>query len=122
MAAVSTAAPAQRRGFEPNSKRRLRRPAPSPRSATLAGPQDAIIVEFRRRTFMNRMVKDTTTKAFHDTTAENLRAHVLAFLSADNLAKPLKALRWRPLSRFSATLGKQTQPCSRSTRTASSRD
>jgi transposase-like protein len=44
---------------------------------------------------MNRTVKDATTKAFHYETAESLRAHVLAFLSAYNFAKHLKALRWR---------------------------
>ncbi len=44
---------------------------------------------------MNRTVKDATTKAFHYATAESLRAHVLAFLSAYNFAKHLKALRWR---------------------------
>src|SRR5215213_9501066 len=44
---------------------------------------------------MNRTVKDATTKAFHCETAEGLRAHVLAFVSAHNYAKHLKALRWR---------------------------
>ena len=40
-------------------------------------------------------MEDATTKAFHYETAEDLRAHVLAFLSADTFAKHLKALRWR---------------------------
>ena len=44
---------------------------------------------------MNRTVKDATTKAFHYETAEDRRAHVQAFLSADTFAKHLKALRWR---------------------------
>jgi transposase-like protein len=44
---------------------------------------------------MNRTVKDATTKVFHYETADALRAHVLAFLSAYNFAKHLKALRWR---------------------------
>jgi transposase-like protein len=44
---------------------------------------------------MNRTVKDATTKAFHYETAESLRTHVFAFLSAYNFAKHLKALRWR---------------------------
>lgn len=44
---------------------------------------------------MNRTVKDATTKAFHYETADALRAHVLAFLSAYDFAKHLKALRWR---------------------------
>ena len=44
---------------------------------------------------MNRTVKDATTKVLHYTTTENLRDHVLAFVSAYNFAKHLKALRWR---------------------------
>jgi transposase-like protein len=44
---------------------------------------------------MNRTVKDATTKAFHYETADSLRAHVLAFVSAYNFAKHLKALQWR---------------------------
>src|SRR4051794_21783485 len=44
---------------------------------------------------MNRTVKDATAKPFHYETAESLRTHVLAFLSAYNFAKHLKALRWR---------------------------
>jgi transposase InsO family protein len=44
---------------------------------------------------MNRTVKDATIKAFHYPDLEALRAHVLAFLTAFNFAKHLKALRWR---------------------------
>lgn len=44
---------------------------------------------------MNRSVKDATIKAFHYPDLESLKAHVLAFVSAYNFAKPLKALRWR---------------------------
>jgi hypothetical protein len=44
---------------------------------------------------MNRTVKDATTKVFHYETTKSLCAHVLAFLSAYNFAKHLKALRWR---------------------------
>ena len=53
---------------------------------------------------MNRTVKvapflgateDATTKAFHYDTGDALRAHVLAFVTAYNFAKHLKALRWR---------------------------
>jgi transposase InsO family protein len=44
---------------------------------------------------MNRTVKDATIKAFHYPDLEALRAHVLAFVAAYNLAKHLKALRWR---------------------------
>ena len=43
---------------------------------------------------MNRTIKDATAKAFHYPSLEALRAHVLAFVSAYNFAKRLKALRW----------------------------
>jgi transposase InsO family protein len=44
---------------------------------------------------MNRTVKDATIKAFHYPDLAALRAHVLAFVTAYNFAKHLKALRWR---------------------------
>ncbi|MBA2724144.1 MAG: IS481 family transposase [Methylibium sp.] len=44
---------------------------------------------------MNRTIKDTTIKAFHYPDLDSLKAHVLAFVSAYNFAKHLKALRWR---------------------------
>jgi transposase InsO family protein len=44
---------------------------------------------------MNRTVKDATIKAFHYPDLEALQAHVLAFVTAYNFAKHLKALRWR---------------------------
>ncbi len=44
---------------------------------------------------MNRTVKDATVKAFHYDDLESLKAHVLAFVTAYNFAKHLKALRWR---------------------------
>ena len=44
---------------------------------------------------MNRTVKDATIKAFHYPGLEALKAHVLAFVTAYNFAKHLKALRWR---------------------------
>jgi transposase len=44
---------------------------------------------------MNRTVKDATIKAFHYPDLEALEAHVLAFVTAYNFAKHLKALRWR---------------------------
>ena len=44
---------------------------------------------------MNRTVKDATTKAFHYPDLGALKAHVLAFVTAYNFAKHLKALRWR---------------------------
>jgi transposase InsO family protein len=44
---------------------------------------------------MNRTVKDATIKAFHYPDPEALRAHILAFVTAYNFAKHLKALHWR---------------------------
>ena len=44
---------------------------------------------------MNRTVKEATIKAFHYPDLESLKAHVLAFVSAYNFAKHLKALRWK---------------------------
>jgi transposase InsO family protein len=44
---------------------------------------------------MNRTVKDATTKVFHYPDLGALKAHVLAFVTAYNFAKHLKALRWR---------------------------
>ena len=44
---------------------------------------------------MNRTVKEATIKAFHYPQFDALQAHVLAFITAFNFAKHLKALRWR---------------------------
>jgi transposase InsO family protein len=44
---------------------------------------------------MNRTVKEATIKAFHYPGLEALKAHVLAFVTAYNFAKHLKALQWR---------------------------
>ena len=44
---------------------------------------------------MNRTVKEATVKAFHYPDPDSLKAHVLAFVSAYNFAKHLKALRWK---------------------------
>jgi hypothetical protein len=44
---------------------------------------------------MNRTVKEATIKTFHYPDLESLKAHVLAFVSAYNFAKHLKALRWK---------------------------
>ena len=44
---------------------------------------------------MNRTVKEATIKAFHYPDLDSLKAHVLAFVSAYNFAKHLKAIRWR---------------------------
>ena len=43
---------------------------------------------------MNHAVKDATIKAFHYPDLDSLKAHVLAFVSAYNFAKHLKAIRW----------------------------
>jgi transposase InsO family protein len=44
---------------------------------------------------MNRTIKEATVKVFHYETLASLSAHVLAFVTAYNFAKHLKALRWR---------------------------
>ena len=44
---------------------------------------------------MNRTIKDATVKAFHYDDLHSLKAHVLAFVTAYNFAKHLKALKWR---------------------------
>ena len=44
---------------------------------------------------VNRTVKEAKIKAFHHPDLESLKAHVLAFVSAHNFAKHLKALRWK---------------------------
>jgi transposase InsO family protein len=44
---------------------------------------------------MNRTVKEATITVFHYPDLEALQAHVLAFVTAHNFAKHLKALRWR---------------------------
>ena len=71
---------------------------------------------------MNRTVKEATIKAFHYPDLESLKAHVLAFVSAHNFAKHLKALRGEPPSKPSATPGPRRPKPSSSTRATSSRD
>jgi hypothetical protein len=44
---------------------------------------------------MNRTIKEATVKVYHYDDLESLKAHVLAFVTAYNFAKHLKALRWR---------------------------
>ena len=44
---------------------------------------------------MNRTVTDATIKVFHSPDLESLKAHVLALVTADNFAKPLKRRQWR---------------------------
>ena len=45
---------------------------------------------------MNRTIKDATIKTYHYDDLESLKAHVMAFVTAYNFAKHLKALRWQP--------------------------
>ena len=42
---------------------------------------------------MNRTIKEATVRVFHYPDLDALKAHVLAFVSAYNFAKHLKALR-----------------------------
>ena len=44
---------------------------------------------------MNRTVKEATVKAFHYQDLGSLKAQILAFVSAYNFAKHLKAIRWK---------------------------
>src|SRR3546814_6332912 len=44
---------------------------------------------------MNRRIKDATIKVYYYDDLASLEAHVLAFVTAYNFAKHLKALRWR---------------------------
>jgi transposase InsO family protein len=44
---------------------------------------------------MNRTIKDAMIEVFHYDDLESLKAHVLAFATAYNFTKHLKALRWR---------------------------
>jgi hypothetical protein len=44
---------------------------------------------------INRTIKDATIKVFHYPDPEALQAHVLAFVSACNFARHLKALKWK---------------------------
>ena len=44
---------------------------------------------------MNRTINEATVKLFHYEDLASLKAHVIAFVTAYNFAKPLKALQWR---------------------------
>ncbi len=46
---------------------------------------------------MNRTIKDLAVEVYHYDDLQDLKAHVLAFVTAYNVAKHLKALRWRTL-------------------------
>jgi transposase-like protein len=57
---------------------------------------------------MNRTIKDATVKVFHYDDLQSIKAHVLAFVTAYNFAKHLKALRWRtPFQAFCDAWTKQ---------------
>jgi hypothetical protein len=60
---------------------------------------------------MNRNIKDATVNVFRYSDLNSLKAHVLAFVRADNFAKYLKALRWR--TSFDAIYGAWTKDPSR---------
>jgi hypothetical protein len=71
---------------------------------------------------MNRTIKDRAVKAFRYEDLESLKAHVLAFVTAYNLPKHLKALRGERPIRPSAMHGQTTPTPSKSTRAISFRD
>jgi transposase InsO family protein len=56
---------------------------------------------------MNRTIKEATVKIFHYPSLESLKAHVLAFVTAYNFAKRLKALQWK--TPFEAICGAWTK-------------
>ena len=67
----------------------------SPNPITPVGPKDGPTWTNGQAERMNCTVKEATIKSFHYPDLDSLKAHVLAFVSAYNLAKHLKALRWR---------------------------
>ena len=71
---------------------------------------------------MNRTVKDATVKLFHYSNLESLKAHVLAFVTAHNFTKPLKACDGEHGSKPSVKPGRRIAQGSLSTRTTSSQD
>jgi hypothetical protein len=71
---------------------------------------------------MNRTVKDAPIKVFHSPDRESLKAHVLAFVTAYNLAKHLKRLPWRtPVQAICKAWTRDPAPF-KTTRTTSARD
>jgi transposase InsO family protein len=57
---------------------------------------------------MNRTIKDATIKTYHYNDLENLKVHVMTFVTAYNFAKHLKALKWRtPISGHLRGLGQR---------------
>jgi len=71
---------------------------------------------------MNRTIKDATVKIFHYDDLHSLKAHVLAFVTAYNFAKHLKALNGERPIRSSARPGRKLPQSSKSIRTTSFRD
>jgi hypothetical protein len=112
---VFTAQPERRREFEPSPRRSKKRPAPWPpatghglgRPAQEPRPPSQARGHLQtdrglcprwtngQAEQMHRTVKEATVKAFHYPDLEALQAHVLAFVTAYNFAKHLKALRRR---------------------------
>ena len=71
---------------------------------------------------MNRTIKDATVKAFHYDDLHSLKAHVLAFVTAYNFAKHLKALKCEHPIRSYARPGQNFPQSSKLIRTTSFRD
>ena len=67
----------------------------SPNRITPVAPKNGAAWTNGQAERMNRTVKEATIKSFHSPGLESLKAHVLAFVSAYNFAKHLKALRWK---------------------------
>ena len=71
---------------------------------------------------MNRTIKDATVKVFHYDDLHSLKAHVLAFVTAYNFAKHLKALKWRTPYQVICEAWTKAPQSSKSIRTTSFRD
>src|SRR6202046_50820 len=69
-------------------------PSPFRKQAGTEAPAD-LIPDNGQVERMNRTIKDATIKTYHYDDLENLKAHVMAFVTAYNFAKHLKALKWR---------------------------
>jgi Integrase core domain len=69
-------------------------PSPFRKQADSRAPTDHI-PDNGQAERMNRTIKDATIKTYHYGDLENLKAHVMAFVTAYNFAKHSKALKWR---------------------------
>ena len=67
-------------------------PSPFRKQAGTEVPAD-LIPDNGQAERMNRTIKDATIKTYHYDDLENLKAHVMAFVTAYNFAKHLKALK-----------------------------